>query len=42
MFLPAVHDRFLPTGLAHVADHTTSSALRAAARTYQIALENLC
>ena len=41
MFLSAVHDRFLPTGLAHLADHTTSHPLRAAARAYQMALESL-
>ena len=29
MFLSAVHDRFLPTGLAHLADHATSPPLRA-------------
>jgi hypothetical protein len=41
MFLSAVHDRFLPTGLAHLADHTTSPPLRTASREYQAALENL-
>ena len=41
MFLSAVHDRFLPTGLAHLADHTTSPPLRAASRAYHIALDNL-
>ena len=41
MFLSAVHDRFLPTGLAHLADHATSPPLRAASRKYQEALETL-
>jgi hypothetical protein len=40
-FLTCVHDRFLPTGLAHLADHTLSPALRAASRAYNDALENL-
>jgi hypothetical protein len=41
MFLSAVHDRFLPTGLAHLADHATSPPLRAASRAYRTAVENL-
>ena len=42
MFLSAVHDRFLPTGSAHLDDHATSPPpLRAASRAYQTALENL-
>ena len=41
MFLSAVHDRDLPTGLAHLADHTTSPPLRTASRAYHTALENL-
>jgi hypothetical protein len=41
MFLSTVHDRFLPTGLAHLADHATSPPLRAASRAYQKALETL-
>jgi hypothetical protein len=41
MFLSAVHDRFLPTGLAHLADHATSPPLRAASRAYRTAIENL-
>ena len=40
MFLSAVHDRFLPTGLAQLAD-PTSPPLRKAARAYQQAFENL-
>ena len=41
MFLSAVHDRFLPTGLAQLADHTSSPPLRQASRAYHTALENL-
>ncbi|WP_333895299.1 hypothetical protein [Mycolicibacterium gadium] len=41
MFLSAVHDRFLPTGLAHLTDHACSPPLRAASRIYQQALETL-
>src|ERR1700682_5924561 len=41
MFLSAVPDRFLPTGLAPLNDHATSPPLRAASRAYQTALENL-
>jgi hypothetical protein len=40
-FLTCVHDRFLPTGLAHLADHTTAPPLHAASRAYNTALENL-
>jgi hypothetical protein len=40
MFLSAVHDRYLPTGLAQLADHT-SPALRAASHAYQKTLESL-
>jgi hypothetical protein len=40
-FLTCVHDRFLPTGLAHLADHTTAPPLQAASRAYNNALENL-
>jgi len=40
MFLSAVHDRFLPTGLAQLAD-PTSPPLRRASRAYQQAFENL-
>ena len=39
-FLTCVHDRFLPTGLAQLADHTPSP-LRAASLAYNDALENL-
>ena len=41
MFISAVHDRFLPTGLAQLADKLTSPPLRAASRTYRNALDNL-
>ncbi|MCI4676409.1 hypothetical protein [Candidatus Mycolicibacterium alkanivorans] len=41
MFLSAVHDPYLPTGLSHLADHATSPPLRAASRAYHTALENL-
>jgi hypothetical protein len=40
-FLTCVHDRFLPTGLAHLADHTSAPPLQAASRAYNDALENL-
>lgn len=40
-FLTCVHDRLLPTGLAHLADHTGAPPLRAASHTYNDALENL-
>jgi hypothetical protein len=41
MLLSAVHDRHLPTRLAHLADHATSPPLREAARTHPTGLENL-
>jgi len=41
IYLSAVHDRFLPTGLAQLADHTSSPPLRQASRAYHTALENL-
>ena len=40
-FLTCIHDRFLPTGLAHLADHTGAPPLRAASRAYNKAIENL-
>ncbi|UGT90369.1 hypothetical protein LTS72_18770 [Mycobacterium ostraviense] len=40
-FLTCVHDRLLPTGLAHLADHTGAPSLQAASRAYNTALENL-
>jgi hypothetical protein len=40
-FLTCVHDRFLPTGLAYLADHTGAPPLQAASRTYNAALEKL-
>ena len=41
MFISAVHDRFLPTGLAQLADELTAPPQRAASRTYRNALDNL-
>jgi hypothetical protein len=41
MFLTRVHDRLLPTGLAHQADPHTSHRLKAAAAAYQRALDTL-
>ncbi len=41
MLLSAVHDRHLPTRLAHLADHATSPPLREAARTHPTVLENI-
>jgi Mn-dependent DtxR family transcriptional regulator len=40
MFITAVHDRLLPTGLAHLTDHQPT-ALRTAARAYQAAIDDL-
>jgi hypothetical protein len=40
-FLTCIHDRFLPTGLAHLADHTGTPPLQQASRAYNAALENL-
>ena len=40
-FLTCVHDRFLPTGLAHLADHILTPPLRAASRDYNDALETI-
>jgi hypothetical protein len=40
-FLTCVHDRFLPTGLAHLTDHTSAPPLQAASRAYNDALETL-
>ena len=40
MFLSAVHDRLLPTGLADLAA-TTPTRLRAASKTYQAAIDDL-
>jgi hypothetical protein len=41
MFLTRVHDRLLPTGLAHLADQSTPSPIRTAATAYQRAIDNL-
>lgn len=40
-FLTCIHDRLLPTGLAHLADHTNAPPLQAASRAYNTALETL-
>ena len=40
-FLTCLHDRFLPTGLAHLADRTGAPPLQRASRAYNAALENL-
>src|ERR1700730_13605237 len=41
MYLPAVHDRFLPTGPARLTDQIASPPLRTASHAYQTALDNL-
>ena len=41
MFLTRVHDRLLPTGLAHLGDQSTPGPLRTAATAYQRAIDNL-
>jgi hypothetical protein len=41
MFLTRVHDRLLPTGLAHLGDQSTPSPLRTAATAYLKAIDNL-
>ena len=41
MFLTRVHDRLLPTGLAHLAEASTPRRLRTAAAAYQTAIDNL-
>jgi len=40
MFLSAVHDRLLPTGLAHL-HNPTPTPLRTAARDYQTTIDTL-
>jgi hypothetical protein len=40
-FLTCLHDRFLPTGLAHLADRTNTPPLQRASRAYNTALETL-
>jgi hypothetical protein len=40
-FLTCVHDRFLPTGLAHLVDHTGAPPLQKASRAYNATLEKL-
>ena len=41
MFLTRVHDRLLPTSLAHHNDPTDTGPLRAAATRYQQAIDTL-
>src|SRR4051794_12891438 len=41
IFLTRVHDRFLPTGLAHLTDPSDTGPLRVAATRYQQALDDL-
>jgi hypothetical protein len=41
MFLTQVHDRLLPTGLAHLTDPTSTGPLRTAATRYQQAIDAL-
>lgn len=40
-FLTCVHDRLLPTGLAHLTDHTNAPPLQKASRAYNTALKNI-
>lgn len=41
MFLTRLHDRLLPTGLAHLGDQSIPGPLRTAATAYQKAIDNL-
>jgi len=41
MFLTRLHDRLIPTGLAHLGDQSTPGPLRTAATAYQNAIDNL-
>jgi hypothetical protein len=41
MFLTRIHDRLLPTGLAHLAEPSTPRRLRTAATAYQSAIDDL-
>ena len=41
IYLTRVHDRFLPTGLAHLTDPTTTGPLHTAAARYQQAIDTL-
>jgi hypothetical protein len=41
MFLTRLHDRLIPTGLAHLANQSTPNPLRSAATAYQNAIDNL-
>jgi len=41
MFLTRIHDRLLPTGLAHLAEPSAPHQLRTAATAYQRAIDDL-
>ena len=41
MLLTRVHDRLLPTGLAHLNHPASTTHLRTAANAYQLAIDNL-
>jgi len=41
MFLTRIHERLLPTGLAHLSDHALPGPLQTAATTYQRAIDSL-
>ena len=41
MFLTRIHDRLIPTGLAHLAEQSTPGPLRTAATAYQNPIDNL-
>jgi hypothetical protein len=41
MFLTRLHERLIPTGLAHLVDQSTPGPLRIAATAYQNAIDNL-
>ena len=41
MFLTRIHDRLLPTGLAHLADPTNTGPLHTPATKYQQAIDTL-
>jgi hypothetical protein len=41
MFRTRIHERLLPTGLAHLAEHSTPHRLRTAATAYRRAIDDL-
>jgi hypothetical protein len=41
MFLTRLHERLIPTGLAHLGGQSTPGPLRTAATAYQNAIDNL-